>query len=69
MGKDATVVGMTLWNVPPADLASIHAALGAALESGVLRPVVGDTIPLAEAARAHAEVLSRRARGKLVLVP
>jgi NADPH2:quinone reductase len=69
MGKDATIMGMTLWNVPPDDLASIHAALGAALQSGVLRPVVDGAIPLAEAARAHGEVLSRRARGKLVLVP
>jgi len=69
MGKDATVVGMTLFNVSPADVASIHAALGAALESGVLRPVVGRTLPLAEAPRAHADVLASAALGKIVLVP
>ena len=38
-------------------------------EAGRLRPVVGGTYPLAEAARAHAAIEARRPIGKVVLVP
>jgi NADPH2:quinone reductase len=50
-------------------MAGIHAALGAGLEAGTLRPVVGRELPLAEAARAHEEVLKSGAYGKIVLIP
>jgi NADPH2:quinone reductase len=69
MTRDAAVLGMTLFNASPQELASIHAALGAGLEAGTLRPVVGRELPLAEAARAHEEVLKPGAYGKIVLVP
>ncbi len=38
-------------------------------DAGTLRPAVHATIPLAEAARAHAVVTERRNLGKVVLVP
>lgn len=41
----------------------------AGLEKGTLRPVVEEELPLAEAPRAHKEVLERGAFGKIVLVP
>lgn len=69
MTRDAAVLGMTLFNTSPQELISIHAAIGAGLESGTLRPVVGREFPLAEAARAHEEVLKPGARGKIVLIP
>ena len=69
MARDATIMGMTLFNVPEPELASIHAALGAALETGAIRPVIGQEIPLAEAARAHEAVMAPGAYGKIVLVP
>lgn len=69
MGRDATIMGMTLFNVSPPELVSIHAALGAALESGSIKPVIGQEIPLAEAARAHEVVMKDGAYGKIVLVP
>ncbi|MBV8855502.1 MAG: NADPH:quinone reductase, partial [Acidobacteria bacterium] len=69
MTRDAAILGMTLFNASPQELASIHAALGAGLEAGTLRPVVGRELPLAEAARAHEEVLKPGAYGKIVLVP
>lgn len=69
MTRDAAILGMTLFNATPQELMSIHAALGAGLEAGTLRPVVGRELPLAEAARAHAEVLKPGAYGKIVLVP
>lgn len=68
MGRDAAILGMTLFNVSPQDLASIHAALVAGLEAGTLRPVVGREVPLADAARAHEEVMKPGAYGKIVLI-
>ncbi len=69
MTRDAAILGMTLFNMTPQELDSAHAAIGAGLESGTLRPFVGREFPLAEAARAHEEVLKPGARGKIVLVP
>ena len=69
MQRDADVRGMTLPNTPPAELASIHAALVAGLENGTLRPVIGKEFPLADAAQAHQAVMESGALGKIVLVP
>ena len=68
MTRDAAILGMTLFNISPREMAGIHAALGAGLEAGTLRPVVGRELPLAEAARAHEEVLKPGAYGKIVLI-
>jgi NADPH2:quinone reductase len=69
MGRDAAVLGMSLFNATAADLAAIHAALLAGLSNGTLRPVVGRTLPLAQAAQAHRAVMEPGAGGKIVLVP
>jgi NADPH2:quinone reductase len=69
MSRDAAVLGMTLFNATEADLVRIHAALGASLANGTLRPVVSRELPLAEAARSHELVLQTGARGKIVLIP
>ena len=69
MGRDATILGMTLFNASERELASLHAALVAGLESGTLKPVVGQELPLADAPRAHEEVMKPGAYGKIVLVP
>ncbi len=69
MGRDATVLGMALWNSSDRELASLHAAIGAGLAMGVLKPVVGTEIPLREAAKAHVQVLAPGAYGKIVLIP
>jgi len=68
MQRDADVRGMILPNTPPAEMASIHAALVAGLENGTLRPVIGKELPLAEAAQAHRAVMESGALGKIVLV-
>ncbi len=69
MSHDGAVLGMLLFNASPAELAEAHAAIGAGLRSGALRPVVGREFPLADAARAHRHVMERPALGKVVLVP
>jgi NADPH:quinone reductase len=67
MSRDADIRGMVLPNTPPAEMASIHAALVAGLENGTLRPVIGKELPLAEAPEAHRAVLEPGAFGKIVL--
>ena len=67
MGKDAAVLGMALWNVPADELHAIHEQLVEALEGKTLRPVIGRTFALDEAARAHAAVLESGNNGKVVL--
>jgi NADPH2:quinone reductase len=69
MGRDASIRGMSLLVAPADELAGVHAAIYAGLENGTLRPVVGQEIPLAEAARAHKAVMEAGAHGKIVLTP
>lgn len=69
MMRDAAILGMTLWNISPADTASIQAAIIAGLENETLRPVVGQEIPLSEAPRAHVAVMEPGSYGKIVLIP
>lgn len=68
MARRASARGFTLWAITPEEEADIHAGLIAGLENGTLRPVVGKEMPLAEAARAHKEILEPGAAGKIVLV-
>ncbi len=69
MARRASAHGFTLWAITPAEEADIHAGLIAGLENGTLRPVVGKELPLAEAPRAHKEILEPGAAGKMVLIP
>jgi NADPH2:quinone reductase len=67
MAKHAVVTGLALWGLTAEEVMRGHEAIGAALASGALRPVVGTELPLAEAAEAHRQVMSPGARGKIVL--
>lgn len=70
MVRDADIRGTTLANTTQQEYGEMYAALGAGLENGTLRPVVGQKIPLANAKRAHEEVMKPSgAHGKIVLVP
>ena len=68
MGRRASIRAFTLWAITPEEEGDIHAGLLAGLENGTLRPVVGKEVPLAEAARAHKEILEPGSAGKIVLV-
>ena len=68
MARRSSARGFTLWAITPAEEVDIHAGLIAGLENGTLRPVVGKEMPLAEAPRAHKEILEPGAAGKIVLV-
>jgi NADPH:quinone reductase len=68
MARDADIRGFTLFNATESELREIHAALVAGLENGTLHPVIGTRIPLAEASRAHEEIMKTSgALGKIVL--
>jgi NADPH2:quinone reductase len=69
MAKDASIHGMSLWNMSDADRAQVHASLAVGLKSGALKPVIGARFPLADAAKAHEAVQASGARGKIVLIP
>jgi NADPH2:quinone reductase len=69
MARDASIHGMLLFNASEEDLARIHAAIFSGLENASLRPIVGQTFPLADAPKAHHAVMKPAARGKIVLIP
>jgi NADPH:quinone reductase len=68
MARRASIGAFTFWDITAAEEADMHAGLFAGLEAGTLRPVVGKELPLAEAARAHKEILEPGSAGKIVLV-
>ena len=67
MMKEADVLGMAVWNTTQQEYVSALSAVAAALESGVLRPIVGRELPLEHAAQAHVDILKEKAQGKMVL--
>ncbi|HEX9078146.1 MAG TPA: NADPH:quinone reductase [Desulfuromonadaceae bacterium] len=66
---ETSILGMSLYSADEGELASMHAAFGAGLENGTLRPVVSREFPLADAAKAHHAVIEESTFGKIVLVP
>jgi NADPH2:quinone reductase len=69
MGREASILGMTLFNATEKERASMHAAFVAGLANGTLRPVVSRELPLNAAAAAHHAVIESSTLGKIVLVP
>lgn len=68
MARRASIRAFTLWGITPEEEKEIHPGLIAGLEDGTLRPVVGKELPLAEAPRAHKEILEPGAHGKIALI-
>jgi NADPH:quinone reductase len=69
MLRRASVRAFTLWGISDAEDDEIHAGIIAGLDNGTFRPIVGKELPLAEAQRAHKEVMESGAFGKIVLIP
>ncbi len=69
MTRLGSIQAFTILGVTEAEDKEIHAGLIAGMENGTLRPVVGKELPLAEAPRAHKEILEPGAHGKIVLIP
>lgn len=70
MSKDATIYGMTLFNVPREELRSIYALIVQGLERGELKPVIDPRhFALSAASDSHHAVLEAGSHGKIVLKP
>jgi NADPH2:quinone reductase len=69
MGKNLDVLGMSLNTATEAEIRDGFGRIVEGLEKGTLRPIVAETLPLAEAARAHEKIMSPGALGKIVLIP
>jgi NADPH2:quinone reductase len=69
ISREATILGMLIFNATDRETMSIHAAIGAGLENSTLRPIIGQQMPLAEASRAHRTIIEATAFGKIILVP
>jgi NADPH2:quinone reductase len=69
MGKRGSIRAFTLWAITEQETREIYAGINAGLSNGTLNPVVAKEIPLAEAARAHKEIVQPGASGKIVLIP
>jgi NADPH2:quinone reductase len=69
MGKDGTIVGLTLFNTTRDEFREIHAGLVAGLANGTLNPVIGKEMTLDQAPQAHVAVMAPGAFGKIVLMP
>jgi NADPH2:quinone reductase len=64
---EADIRGITLFSATPADRTEIYRRVTLGLSDGSLNPVIGQAFPLAEAARAHEQIMTSSARGKIVL--
>jgi NADPH2:quinone reductase len=69
MSRESEIIGLMLNGATEREHRAIYSALTASLEDGILRPVIGMEIPLAEAARAHREIMEGESHGKIVLIP
>jgi NADPH2:quinone reductase len=67
MSKDASVFGLSLFNAPAEQMNEIHAAIYDGLQAGFLKPIVGKTFPLEDAAEAHRAVIEEKAFGKIII--
>ena len=69
MSRRGAIHAFTIWGLTESEERETHAGLMAGMENGTLRPVVGKEFPLAEAPRAHKEILEPGAYGKIALIP
>ncbi len=69
MKREASILGVTIFNAGEKELAGMHAALFAGLANGTIRPVVSSKLPLADAIIAHHAVIEKSTLGKIVLIP
>src|SRR5262245_52230303 len=69
MTRDVTILGLSIPNATAKEIDDVYAWVSPRLADGTLVPVVRESIPLAEAPRAHELVMAAGALGKIVLAP
>jgi NADPH2:quinone reductase len=68
MGKESSILGMNYWAGGESAVNEAQTAIVAGVKSGALKPVVDREYPLAEAAKAHEDVMDEGSHGKIVLI-
>jgi NADPH2:quinone reductase len=58
---------LALWNALPDEYSESLHAVEAFLESGILHPQIGDELTIDDARKAHEQIVSKKANGKIVL--
>jgi NADPH2:quinone reductase len=69
MAREAEIRGMMMNGATDQQWQATHAFLLAGFDAGILKPLVGLQLPLAEAPKAHEEVMKDGNYGKIVLKP
>jgi len=69
MAQNVIITGLTLWTATDEELRRAYAGVTEGLANGTLTPVIGAELPLADAPKAHKQVLESGAHGKIVLIP
>jgi NADPH2:quinone reductase len=69
MGRNASILGMSLLTIPEGERVSMHAGIVAGLREWTLRPIVRMEMPMSRAAAAHRAVMEGGSLGKIVLNP
>jgi NADPH2:quinone reductase len=69
LGNQLSILGMSLNNATPEEMARIHGDIDQGLENGTLNPVVGREFTLADTPAAQTAVMESGAYGKIVVVP
>lgn len=67
MSREASIIGVMLSGISEAEMRETDAAIQGGMEVGWLRPLVGKVFPLEEASKAHEDIISGSALGKMVL--
>lgn len=69
MGKNSSILGMSLFNTDTKDLKQIHASIKAGLVDGRYNPILHAELPLTDAGKAHDLVMLSGMNGKIILLP
>jgi NADPH2:quinone reductase len=69
MQRDLSILGMITTNATEPEIAAIHDAIQAGLEDASLRPVIAKRLPIAQAPKAHQEIILSPHHGKIILIP
>ncbi|HEX8521091.1 MAG TPA: NADPH:quinone reductase [Tepidisphaeraceae bacterium] len=69
MGREADIRGVFYGGAEGKQYTEVHAWIRAALTAGALKPIVDREFPLADAPKAHEQVLAPGSKGKIVLIP
>lgn len=67
MIKEADILGMAVFNMTPDEYKRGRSGVHMLLGTKMIRPEVGVSIPLENAAAAHTQIMSNKAHGKMVL--